>query len=244
MTGGKGEERSPSSFSSLIPCIAFPVTGFVRTKASFYLILLLFLVIGDASASSKHLSYVTCGSVMKLVNANFMSKLHSHDIKYGSGSGQQSVTGTDDADDGSSYWQVRGSTEGPCVRGAAVKCGENIRLTHLSTGKNLHSHLFQSPLSAEQEVSAFGTDGEGDTGDNWTVVCPNDVWERDETVKLKHVDTERFLTMTGRAYGRPISGQIEVVGAKYPDASAYWRTADGVFVKPDDTMTSSLHDEL
>lgn len=64
-------------------------------------------------------------------------------------------------------------------------------------------------------------------------------------MKLKHVDTERFLTMTGRTYGRPISGQIEVVGSKYPDPSAYWKTADGVFVKPDDGVSdSSMHDEL
>lgn len=237
MRAGKREDGTwiPVSLSS---SIASSLTVY-----SFILILL--ISCDNARATSKHLTHVTCGSVIKLVNANFMTKLHSHDVKYGSGSGQQSVTGTDDADDGSSYWQVKGSTDGACRRGSAIRCGDSIRLTHLGTGKNLHSHLFSSPLSGEQEVSAFGTDGEGDTGDNWTVICATDVWQRDETVKFKHMDTERFLTMTGRTYGRPISGQIEVVGSKYPDASAYWRTADGVFVKPDDGSTSnSLHDEL
>jgi len=32
---------------------------------------------------------VTCGSVLKLVNVRSDVRLHSHDIKYGSGSGQQ-----------------------------------------------------------------------------------------------------------------------------------------------------------
>lgn len=243
MSRGNGED------AAAVSC-RFSAAGRLSTAGSArfltsILIILMSLVIDDTRATSKHLSHVTCGSVLKLVNANYMTKLHSHDVKYGSGSGQQSVTGTDDPDDGSSYWQVRGSTEAQCSRGVEVKCGDNIRLTHLSTGKNLHSHLFASPLSGEQEVSAFGIDGEGDTGDNWTVVCATDVWKRDETVKLKHVDTERFLTMTGRTYGRPISGQIEVVGAKYPDPSAYWKTADGVFVKPDDGSSgASMHDEL
>ena len=33
--------------------------------------------------------YVTCGSVLKLKNPRQDIRLHSHDVKYGSGSGQQ-----------------------------------------------------------------------------------------------------------------------------------------------------------
>jgi dolichyl-phosphate-mannose--protein O-mannosyl transferase len=39
-----------------------------------------------------HLSgfqYVTCGSALKLANSDNNVRLHSHDVKYGSGSGQQ-----------------------------------------------------------------------------------------------------------------------------------------------------------
>lgn len=32
------------------------------------------------------------------------SRLHSHDVPYGSGSGQQSVTGYPNVDDANSYW--------------------------------------------------------------------------------------------------------------------------------------------
>ena len=50
-----------------------------------------------------------------------------------------------------------------------VKCGDTIRLLHIATRRNLHSHLFQSPLSNNQEVSAFGENGDGDEGDNWGI---------------------------------------------------------------------------
>lgn len=46
-----------------------------------YIILLL-------SASIKA-QYVTCGSVIKLLNVDYKTRLHSHDVKYGTGSGQQ-----------------------------------------------------------------------------------------------------------------------------------------------------------
>ena len=36
-----------------------------------------------------HYDYVTCGSVLKLLNVRNNVRLHSHDVKYGSGSGQQ-----------------------------------------------------------------------------------------------------------------------------------------------------------
>ena len=43
-----------------------------------------------------------------------------------------------------------------------MKCNDTIRLEHLKTGKNLHSHNFASPVSKQQEVSAYGVNGEGD----------------------------------------------------------------------------------
>ena len=32
---------------------------------------------------------MTCGSVLKIANVDSSDRLHSHDVKYGSGSGQQ-----------------------------------------------------------------------------------------------------------------------------------------------------------
>lgn len=71
-----------------------------------------------------------------------------------SGSGQQSVTGVEASDDANSYWRIRGDSEGGCPRGSPVRCGQAVRLTHVLTGKNLHTHHFPSPLSNNQ-VSSF-----------------------------------------------------------------------------------------
>lgn len=132
-----------------------------------------------------------------------------------------------------------------------IKCNQQIRLMHLSTRRNLHSHLFASPLSGSQEVSAFGEDGSGDEGDNWVVVCSDTHWQRDDRVRFRHVATDGYLFISGQTYGRPISGQREVVAATQPNVDAsYWKAMEGIFVKSsgkDDSTDRSHgaeHDEL
>ena len=58
-------------------------------------------------ASELSYEHVTCGSILKLLNAQYDARLHSHEVSYASGSGQQSVTAVDSSDDHNSYWQVR-----------------------------------------------------------------------------------------------------------------------------------------
>lgn len=48
--------------------------------------------------------------------------------------------------------------------GTPVECGSRIRLEHVTTNRNLHSHLFTAALSGQQEVSCFGNTGQGDRG--------------------------------------------------------------------------------
>ncbi|XP_055511381.1 stromal cell-derived factor 2-like protein 1 [Leucoraja erinacea] len=195
-----------------------------------------------ATATATEQESVTCGSVVKLLNNRHNVRLHSHDVKYGSGSGQQSVTGVSVSDDSNSYWTVRGKPGLVCQRGIPIKCGQPIRLTHVNTGRNLHSHHFVSPLSGNQEVSAFGENGDGDDLDVWTVQCGGTSWERDDDVRLKHVGTQAFLTITGEQYGHPIRGQLEVHGTFSPNANNYWTVMEGVFIKP--SAEPLKHDEL
>ncbi|XP_040269190.1 stromal cell-derived factor 2-like [Bufo bufo] len=161
------------------------------------------------------------------------------------GSGQQSVTGVTAADDGNSYWRIRGKTSTVCERGTLVKCGHSIRLTHVNTGRNLHSHHFTSPLSGNQEVSAFGDDGEGDILDDWTVLCNGEFWQRNEEVRFKHASTNVLLSVTGEQYGRPINGQREVHGMTYAGPHNYWKVMEGIFMKPSEPpRTDFTHSEL
>jgi dolichyl-phosphate-mannose--protein O-mannosyl transferase len=84
-------------------------------------------------------------------------------------------------------------------------------MQHLKTGKYLHSHLHRSPLSGNQEVSAYGESGKGDSGDNWKVVLPSsDHWRRGEPIQLQHIDTSLWLTSPDRKYQNPIPGQREI----------------------------------
>ena len=115
---------------------------------------------------------------------------------YGTGSGQQSVTGYPDGDDSNSLWVVRPALGEPHLpQGTRVSKGTRVRLQHLETRRWLHSHSHLSPLSGrvaraqqrlirtpcsrgvlrlsdrrQQEVSAFGDDNQSNTNDNWRCV--------------------------------------------------------------------------
>jgi len=98
-----------------------------------------------------------------------------------------------------------------------------IRLEHLNTAKNVHTHNFRSPLTGNQEVSAFGEQGEGDTGDNWVVICTtkSGFWEREEQVEFRSTETGKYLASSTQAKftqnncpNCPILGHYEVSAVK------------------------------
>ncbi|KAK9808465.1 hypothetical protein WJX73_009004 [Symbiochloris irregularis] len=149
-----------------------------------------YLYSAEASAA-----LVTCGSVIKLSHARTSYLLHSHEIAYGSGSGQQSVTGYDSSDDANSLWIIRGLKGHWCPQGSSIKSGFQLRLQHASTRKFLHSHHFESPLSGQQEVSAFGSDTDSDDMDIWQVDWDKGAgeWTQDQQVRLRHAHTGVYL---------------------------------------------------
>ncbi|CAH0557963.1 unnamed protein product [Brassicogethes aeneus] len=206
-----------------------------------YFTLIVCLAIFPHFGEAAKQKYVTCGSVVKLLNTDYKVRLHSHDVKYGTGSGQQSVTATEVQEDINSHWIVKGVTGVSCTRGEPVKCGSSIRLEHTETKKNLHSHHFSSPLSGNQEISCYGDNGDGDTGDHWTVVCSGDSWLRDDSVMLKHADTGMYLSASGRTFGRPINGQMEVVGVSSSTGSVHWQTMEGVYLHAPDLSARHIH---
>jgi len=53
----------------------------------------------------------------------------------------------------------------PPSHSTPVACGSIVRFHHLNTRLFLHSHLFRSPLSGNQEVSCFGDGNVGDEGE-------------------------------------------------------------------------------
>jgi dolichyl-phosphate-mannose--protein O-mannosyl transferase len=206
------------------------------------MIRIIFIVLSLFVTGSLSDEAVTCGSAVKLLHKESGMHLHSHAIAWGSGSGQQSVTATGSQNDASSLWLIKPAHGNPkqCTVGESIKCGDKIGLEHVSTGKNLHSHLFKAPLTGNQEVSGFGDNGQGDTGDNWIVVCDSaseKYWIRGQPVHFQHVDTGKLLYTTEQAKfnqhncggGCPIMGQTEVSCSARKDAKTKWTTGQGVY---------------
>lgn len=200
---------------------------------------------------------VTYGSVVKLVHGDTGKNLHSHGIAWGSGSGQQSVTTTGVQSDKGSLWLIKEDSKAPGGEniGTPVKCNSVIRLEHADTSKNLHSHLFRSPLSGQQEVSAFGDSGEGDSGDNWKVVCEAkgaSVWERLAPVSFVHQDTTKYLSSSGThtfthqncGHQCPILDQSEVASSQKKTSGCKWKADQGVYFPGDASKFSQdMNDE-
>lgn len=175
---------------------------------------------------------VTYGSTVKLMHDKTKVRLHSHDVAYGSGSGQQSVTGFPQTDDSNSYWIVRPTLDSSAKQGDAIETGSIIRLQHMRTRRWLHSHLHASPLSGNLEVSCFGGDGQSDTGDYWRLEIEgkDKVWKRDQKVRLRHVDTGGYLHSHNKKYNRLGGGQQEVCGVQDKRAENIWSAAEGVYL--------------
>jgi dolichyl-phosphate-mannose--protein O-mannosyl transferase len=82
--------------------------------------------------------------------------LHSHSLTWGSGSHQQSITAVQNHDDPNSLWMIKeGHKETPCETGTPILCNQTIRLEHVNTRKNLHSHEYASFITDSQEVRNF-----------------------------------------------------------------------------------------
>ncbi|CAI9773673.1 unnamed protein product [Fraxinus pennsylvanica] len=175
---------------------------------------------------------ITYGSTIKLMHERTKFRLHSHDVPYGSGSGQQSVTGFPNVDDSNSYWIVRPTLDSSAKQGDTIKSGTIIRLQHMRTRRWLHSHLHASPISGNLEVSCFGDDGNSDTGDYWRLEIEGNgkTWRQDQRVRLHHVDTGGYLHSHDKKYNRIAGGQQEVCGVREKRADNVWLAAEGVYL--------------
>jgi len=203
--------------------------------------------LGTVSADDD--KYVTCGSAIKLTHVESGGKffLQSDERQLQSGSGQQLVTAAPNNNSPKGLWQVREGHDTPiCPVGTPVKCGSTIRLMHLETGSNLHTHGIRSPLSNQHEVTGFGQEGEGDPGDDWEVVCEggsyfsgsSEYWRRDRPIQFKGTGTKRFLgssstvkfTEQNCGRGCPILNQLEVFARKSSDSYTQWKAEQGVYL--------------
>jgi LysM repeat protein len=168
------------------------------------------------------------GSAIKLRHLLTGRTLHSHPHNYGhqGTSGQQQVTAFGGADD-NDFWRVKGADGQPedSRAGQPVQDGDIVRLEHVLTRRNLHSHGgIPSPVTGQQEVTCFGENGIGDGNDNWRVeIEGGGTWDAGKRMRLIHVGTDHALhSHEGFSHSDWTMGQQEVTGFLQRDDNDWW----------------------
>ncbi|KAJ3011568.1 hypothetical protein HKX48_006764, partial [Thoreauomyces humboldtii] len=117
-----------------------------------------------------------------------------------------------------------------------IACNSVVRLFHMTTKKYLHSHAaHRSPLTKNQEVSAFDA---VDKGDDWKLVCVKSGeanWTRESSVRFQHVETGKYLGIApGNTFNIKPAGQIEVSASGSTGNDQTWVAQEGIyFGKPE-----------
>lgn len=77
------------------------------------------------------------------------------------------------------------------------------------------------------------------------MICYGEDWIRDLKVQFRHLDTRKFLGASGRSFGRPISGQMEIVGLNSGSTGSEWQSVEGIFIHPNEMIKNKIdHTEL
>ncbi len=204
-----------------------------------------------ATIESKTITY---GSSLRIQNIITKYYLSSFGMNWSTGSGLQIVTAVQSDKDINSLFTIKEGENYPTkINGDPVLCGEVIRLEHVTTGKNLHSHDFKSFVTNSQEACAFGEDGNGDVNDNFRISCykqnDNDTITGMTEFFLQHVPTESWLYINYKTSmyndrncgGCPIRGQREVSLTKKKDKQCLWKVIGGIIFSSEKEQNEPSH---
>eukprot|EP00051_Salpingoeca_urceolata_P023687 m.407471 g.407471 ORF g.407471 m.407471 type:complete len:560 (+) comp20138_c0_seq1:3375-5054(+) len=124
--------------------------------------------------------FVAYGSVVSIKSQVVgVGLLHSHADLYPEAMGQQQQITTYPYKDSNNLFRVKrqepqGEQDLPLGEDEPlvfVRSGDRLRLEHVNTRRNLHSHPLQAPVTTRhRQVTAYGNDGIGDANDEWTIV--------------------------------------------------------------------------
>ncbi|QBZ57297.1 hypothetical protein PoMZ_02221 [Pyricularia oryzae] len=131
--------------------------------------------------------------------------LHSHVQTYPEGSTQQQVTCYHHKDSNNDWFFYPNRNDREYKEEEEprfIADGEVLRLIHVQTGRNLHSHDIAAPMTkSDKEVSCYGNLTVGDDKDHWKVEVVRDVASRDRSrvrtlttaFRLKHASLGCYL---------------------------------------------------
>ena len=166
--------------------------------------------------------------------------LHSHVQVYPVGSQQQQVTCYHYKDENNEWlitptWEAEPLDPTGALR--FLKHGDQMRIVHSSTGRNLHSHNVVAPVSKlNNEVSAYGNATVGDSNDYWVLEVVDDFLRGGRTkferihslstrLRLKHLNSNCYLRAANAILPQWGFKQVEVSCDKSnnpTDEHTYW----------------------
>lgn len=183
---------------------------------------------------------VAYGSIITLKNHRTGGGyLHSHWHLYpeGVGARQQQVTTYTHKDENNNFLIKKYNTDDldPALVDL-VKHGDLIRLEHATTGRNIHSHKENAPLSKKHyQVTGYGENGTGDANDVWKVMIVNGkegdvVTTVFSKLKFIHYLQHCVLTSSGKQLPKWAYEQQEVsCNPNMRDQNALWNVEDNKF---------------
>ncbi len=187
--------------------------------------------------------YVAYGAVITLKNHRTGGGyLHSHWHLYpeGVGAKQQQVTAYSHKDD-NNKWKIKkydSETDPEKDKIEFVRNGDLIRLEHLVTTRNLHSHKELAPITKKHfQVTCYGENGTGDANDVFRVeISGGRNGDKVETVtsKLKIVHYLINCALHSHSKQLPKWGfeQMEVsCTPNLLDKNIYWNVEDNYFAR-------------
>lgn len=194
------------------------------------------------SSSPAHLAYEAEVTIKN--NRIGGAYLHSHWHLYpeGIGARQQQVT-TYSHKDSNNKWLIKRSPTHQRPDDIFVRDGDLVRLEHVITKRNLHSHFEQAPITKRHyQVTCYGENGLGDANDIWRIHKENylgvsqspDDDDRIYTVKTRfkliHYLTNCALHGHSKQLPKWAYEQLEVTcNPKLHDRNNYWNIEDNFY---------------
>ncbi|KAK9877554.1 hypothetical protein WA026_018660 [Henosepilachna vigintioctopunctata] len=197
-------------------------------------------LIGNSLHNASMPRYVAYGATITFKNHKTGGGyLHSHYHLYpeGVGARQQQITTYTHKDD-NNKWIIKRYNSKITDEVEIVRSGDLIRLEHLATKRNLHSHKEHAPITKKHyQVTGYGENGTGDINDVWKVSIINGK-DGDEiktvTSKLKfvHYLQSCVLTTSGKQLPKWAYEQQEVsCNPNLRDPNGIWNVEENIFDK-------------
>ncbi|CAG9834515.1 unnamed protein product [Diabrotica balteata] len=197
-------------------------------------------LIGNSLHNASMPHQVAYGAIITLKNHRTGGGyLHSHFHLYpeGVGARQQQITTYTHKDD-NNKWIIKKFNSETADGIEIIKNGDLVRLEHIPTKRNLHSHKEQAPITKKHfQVTGYGENGTGDANDVWRITITGakigaEVTAVTSKLKFVHYLQSCILTTSGKQLPKWGYEQQEVTcNPNLRDQNGLWNVEENIFEK-------------